>query len=50
MADPSKFKSFVNDSDFTTAKNKKYISEIKSDLRSPIKINESLFLEGNLGT
>lgn len=50
MADPSKFKSFVNDSDFTTAKNKKYISELKSDLRSPIKINESLFLEGNLGT
>lgn len=50
MIDPSKFKLFINDNDFTTAKNKKYISELEADLRSPIKINESLFLEGNLGT
>ena len=50
MVDPSKFKSFINDNDFTTAKNKKYISELEADLRSPIKISESLFLEGNLGT
>lgn len=50
MMDPSKFKLFVNDSDFTTAKNKKYISEIETDLRSSIKINKSLFLEGHLST
>ena len=50
MIDPSKFKSFINDSDFTTAKNKKYISELETDLRSPIKINDSLFLEGHLNT
>lgn len=50
MIDPSKFKLFINDNDFTTAKNKKYVSELEVDLRTPIKINESLFLEGNLGT
>lgn len=50
MIDPSKFKLFIKDNDFTTAKNKKYISELETDLRSPIKLNDSLFLEGNLGT
>ena len=50
MIDPSKFKLFTNDNDFITAKNKKYISELESDLRSPIKINDSLFLEGHLST
>ncbi|MEN6293991.1 MAG: DUF262 domain-containing protein, partial [Methanobacterium sp.] len=50
IEDPSKFKLFIKDSDFTTVKNKKYISDFEADLRSPIKISESLFLEGNLGT
>lgn len=50
MSDPTKFKLLLNDSDFITSKNKKYISELESDLRAPIKINDSLFIEGNLGT
>ena len=43
------FNSFIDDSDFITNKNKRHISESENELRSAIKIDDSLFLESNLG-
>lgn len=42
------FKILIDDDDFTTAKNKKHISDTDKELRSPIKIAEGIFIEGNL--
>ena len=42
------FKILIDDEDFTTAKNKKYISDTDEELRSAIKIADGIFIEGNL--
>jgi hypothetical protein len=47
--DSNKFKSFLSDEDFQTKK-RKMISSNKSDLRNPLKLSDTIYLESNHNT